>query len=168
MQIGIFFAIFPVAYIPCSMLQQYMPNKIEKRVRMILASVISAVAFLCVGPSELFRFGDSLVVMGIGQFFVGVTLAIQLIPGLPEMVECALEHYPTQERDVKNMSSAMYNSLLGVGQVIAPLYGSSLTQLVGFKHTTELSAALDFVFAVLFFIFAGGATAFSMTYRNFT
>ena len=51
MQIGLFFAIFPIAYIPCSMLQQYVPNKIEKRVRMISASVISAVAFMCVGPS---------------------------------------------------------------------------------------------------------------------
>ena len=106
--------------------------------------------------------------MGIGQFVVGIMLAFQLIPGLPEMVEGALQHYPTQERDVKNMSSAIFNSFLGVGQVMAPLYGSTLNQFVGFKHTTTLSGALDLVFAVLFFTFAGGATAFSLTYRNYT
>ena len=106
--------------------------------------------------------------MGIGQFVVGLMLAMQLIPGLPEMVEGALQHYPTQERDVKNMSSAIFNSFLGVGQVIAPLYGSTLNQFIEFKHTTTLSGALDFVFAVLFFIFAGGATAFSLTYKNYT
>ena len=94
MKIGLFFAIFPVAYIPCSMLQQYVPDKIEKRVRMISASIISGIAFLCVGPSEILKFGDSLFVMGIGQFFVGLMLAMQLIPGLPEMVEGALDHQP--------------------------------------------------------------------------
>lgn len=66
------------------------------------------------------------------------------------------------------MSSAIFNSFLGVGQVIAPLYGSTLNQFIGFKHTTTLSGALDLVFAVLFFIFAGGATAFSLTYKNYT
>ena len=91
---------------------------------------------------------------------MGLMLAMQLIPGLPEMVEGSLVHYPTQERDVKNMSSAIFNSFLGVGQVIAPLYGSTLNQYIGFKHTTTLSAALDFVFAIVFFIFAGGFTAF--------
>ena len=76
MQIGLFFGIFPLAYIPCSMLQQYVPDKIEKRVRMICASIISAVAFLCIGPSEIIHFGDSLTVMGIGQFVMGLMLAM--------------------------------------------------------------------------------------------
>ena len=66
MQIGLFFAIFPCFYIPFSILVQYIPKKIERRVRMILASVIFCIGFLCVGPSELLHFGDSLVVMGIG------------------------------------------------------------------------------------------------------
>ena len=76
------------------MVQQYIPEKIEKRVRMISASTISAVAFLCVGPSQVINFGDSLFVMGIGQYLSGLMLTMQLIPGLPEMLEAALIHYP--------------------------------------------------------------------------
>ena len=61
---------------------------------MILASIVASIAFLCVGPSLMLNFGDSLLVMGIGQGLVGATLAMQLIPALPEMVEGALEHFP--------------------------------------------------------------------------
>ena len=82
---------------------------------MIGACIITAIAFLCVGPSQILHFGDSLVLMGVGQFIMGTMLAMQLIPGLPEMVEGSLIHYPTQERDVKNMSAAIFNSFLGVG-----------------------------------------------------
>ena len=42
-------------------------------------------------------------------------LAMQLIPGLPEMVEGALVHFPGQEREVNNMSSGIFNSFLGLG-----------------------------------------------------
>ena len=87
-------------------------------------------------------------------------LAMQLIPGLPEMVEGALVHFPGQEREVNNMSSGIFNSFLGLGQVIAPLYGSTANALIGFKHTTTISSALDLCFAILYFAFAGGATAF--------
>ena len=54
---------------------------------MIGACIITAIAFLCVGPSQILHFGDSLILMGVGQFIMGTMLAIQLIPGLPEMVE---------------------------------------------------------------------------------
>ena len=63
---------------------------------MLIASFVNAIAFLCVGPSEIFHFGDSLFVMGLGQFLVGLMLGFQLIPGLPEMIESADEHYPKQ------------------------------------------------------------------------
>ena len=58
------------------------------------------------------------------------------------------------------MASGAFNSFLGIGQVIAPLYGSTANALLGFKHTTTISAALDLSFAILYFAFAGGATAF--------
>ena len=61
---------------------------------MILASLVACIAFLCVGPSSMLQFPDSLLLMGIGQGLVGATLAMQLIPALPEMVEGALEHFP--------------------------------------------------------------------------
>ena len=55
-----------------------------------------------------------------------------------------------------------------MGQVIAPLYGSSLEVYIGFQHTTTITAALDLAFAIAYFACAGGYTAFANTFRNYT
>ena len=167
MQIGLFFAIFPCFYIPCSVLVNFISNKIERRVRMILSSIISCVGLLCVGPSSFLHFPDSIPVMCVGQAIVGAMLANQLIPGLPEMEAAAVMHFPKQERKVNNMSAGIFNSFLGIGQIVAPLYGSTANQFLGFQNTTTIAAGLDLVFAIIYFTFAGGYSAFRNTCRNF-
>ena len=75
---------------------------------------MSGVAFCFVGPSFILRFPNSLVVMGIGQSLVDIFTATMMIPGLPEMVESSIPLYPpSQEREVNNLSSGIYNSFLG-------------------------------------------------------
>ena len=167
MQIGLFFAIFPLSYIPCSLIQQYVPKKIDKRLRMIFASVLNAFALLCVGPSDIFYLGDSLIVMAIGQFLIGAMLGFQQIPGLPEMIDSATEQYPKQSKEVKSMVSGIFNQFLGIGYFISPIYGSTLNQYLGFKHTTTIAACIDFSFAILYFACAGGPAAMSKTYANY-
>ena len=66
LQIGLFFAIWPVFYIPASVMVQFFPSWIERRVIIILAVLFTGVAFIFVGPSEFLNFSDSLVLMGIG------------------------------------------------------------------------------------------------------
>ena len=55
---------------------------------------MSCVAFIFVGPSIVLELPNSLVLMGIGQALVGIFTATMMIPGLPEMVESTLPHYP--------------------------------------------------------------------------
>ena len=66
------------------------------------------------------------------------------------------------------MSSGIYNSFLGFGQVIAPAYGAIMTESVGFRMTADVAAIICFVFAVAYFALAGGPTAFSSTCRKET
>ena len=66
MQIGLFFCIFPVFYIICSLTMNFISLKIEKRVRIIVAYVLNFVAFLLIGPSLLLYLPDSLLIMGFG------------------------------------------------------------------------------------------------------
>jgi hypothetical protein len=65
-QIGLFFAILPLVYTPCCLLVEMIPDTIEKRVTMITAAMLSGVSFLFVGPSQMFGFEDSLLLMAIG------------------------------------------------------------------------------------------------------
>ena len=75
MQIGLFFSIFPLFYIINGMLMPLVPKKIDKRARMITAAVIYCIGCLCIGPSLLLEFPNSLAIMGIGQAIGGSMLA---------------------------------------------------------------------------------------------
>ena len=106
--------------------------------------------------------------MGIGQALVGIFTAFMMIPGLPEMVESTLVHYPGQERDVNNLSSGIYNSFLGFGQVIAPAYGAFVTEAVGFRLTADIVAMICLFFGIAYIVLAGGCEAFRNTFRKTT
>ena len=89
-----------------------------------------------------------------------------MIPGLPEMVESTIPEFPGQERDINNLSSGLYNSFLGFGQVLAPIYGSFVTDAVGFRKTADIAAMICFAFALAYFILAGGVEAFRETCKS--
>lgn len=127
---------------------------------------MSGVAFIYVGPSEMFGLSNSLLLMCVGQALLGIFTATMMIPGLPEMVEFALPKFPGQERRVNDLSSGLFNAFLGIGQVIAPLYGSNMTSAVGFRLTSDYVAIICFAFALIYFECGGGADAFIKTGKN--
>ena len=57
---------------------------------------------------------------------MGMTFGGQYIPALPEMAESASERFPGQEKEVNSMSAGLFQSFLGIGFLIAPMYGSIL------------------------------------------
>ena len=166
LQIGLFFAIWPVFYIPASVLVQYMPRSIDRRVTIILSALFCGIAFIFVGPSEIFGFPNSLVLMGFGQALVGIFTAFMMIPGLPEMVESTIPLFPNQERQVNDISAGLYNAFLGFGQVMAPGYGAFMTEAVGFQMTADVVAIVCFIFATIYFLIAGGFTAFRSSFKK--
>jgi MFS-type transporter involved in bile tolerance (Atg22 family) len=64
--IGLFFIIMPIFYIPTSILVQHVPNGIEKRSILIFSSFLAFFANLCAGPSQIFDLPDTVWMMGIG------------------------------------------------------------------------------------------------------
>ena len=168
MQIGIFFAIYAIFYIPSSVVVQFLPKRVDKRFTIILSSLLTGVSFLFVGPSQIFQFPDSLVLMGIGQALAGIFTAFMMIPGLPEMVESTLPLYPGQEREVNDLSSGLFNAFLGIGQVFAPFYGAFMVEAVGFRMTSDIVGVICMFFALTYFIVAGGTNAFKKTCRKKT
>ena len=93
-----------------------------------------------------------------------MTFGGQYILALPEMVENASARFPGQEREVNNMSAGVFQSFLGTGFLLAPLYGSLLKQYIGFRLTEDITAALNLALAILYFSWADGFQAFTTTY----
>ena len=50
-QIGMFFIIMPIFYIPMSVMVQMIPNGVEKRAVLIFSAFLSFFCNLCAGPS---------------------------------------------------------------------------------------------------------------------
>ena len=65
-EIGLFFIVMPIFYIPISIMVQKVPNGVEKRAIMIIACFLSFFGNLCVGPSKIFNFPDTIFMMVIG------------------------------------------------------------------------------------------------------
>ena len=166
-QIGLFFAILPIFYIPSSVAVQFFPTWIEKRVTMILAALFSSFSFLFIGPSQMFNFPDQLYLMGIGQALVGLFIPYMLIPALPEMVDYSLPLYPGQERETNDLSSGIFGAFLGIGQVLSPPYGSFMTARHGFRTTSDVVAIICFIFSLLYFVLGNGPEAIKMTIANY-
>jgi MFS-type transporter involved in bile tolerance (Atg22 family) len=65
-EIGLFFMIMPIFYIPTSLIVQKIPNGIQKRAIIITALIFSFIGNLFTGPSVIFGFKDSIWIMAIG------------------------------------------------------------------------------------------------------
>jgi len=95
-QVGLFFMINPLIYIPTSILVQLVPSGIEKRAIIIFACFLSFFTNLFVGPSEIFSFPNTLTFAIIGQVMKGFVEPFILIPCLPEMIESVISEYPEE------------------------------------------------------------------------
>jgi predicted MFS family arabinose efflux permease len=99
--------------------------------------------------------------MGIGWCLLGISLATFWVPILPEMVELSLPHFPaSQEKQVNATRSGLFNSSMGIGQLISSFYGSILYHWVGFRLTTGIAAIIGFAFFIIYFVFANVKQAF--------
>jgi len=100
---------------------------------MIIACFLSFFGNLCVGPSKIFSFPDTIWVMILGQIAHGVIDPFILIPSLPEMIESVLPLYPPDaETTINDLSCGIFNMFLGIGQIIAPIFGATITEKYGF------------------------------------
>ena len=90
-----------------------------------------------------------------------------LIPGLPEMSDSVIPFFPGQEREVNDLTAGFFNSFLGLGQVLAPTYGSFMTETVGFRLTVDIVAIFFVTFGLIYFVLGDGPKAFRSTIAGF-
>jgi len=90
--------------------------------------------------------------MVAGQVLLGLFIPVGLILALPSMVESVIVYYPNQVSRVNNLSSGVFNTANGLGEVIGPMFGAALYEDHGFRTTSDVTALITFGY-VLVFIF---------------
>ena len=68
---------------------------------------------------------------------------------------------------MNSISSGIYNSLLGIGQILSPPFSTFSTDKLGFRMTTDIVGLICLAFGTLYFIFGGGVSAVLETITNF-
>ena len=68
------------------------------------------------------------------------------------MVEYAIGKYPGQETTVNNLSSGIFCTMNGLGEVVGPLFGAQLHERFGFRMTSDLTSVVAFFYVLIFFI----------------
>jgi hypothetical protein len=70
--------------------------------------------------------------MALGNIVMGLAYPAMLVPSLPEMIKQGRVAFPNEADDVNDLASGIFNSGLGVGQILGPIFGSYLTHAFNF------------------------------------
>ena len=119
-QVGLIFCICSGVYILGSVITAHISSSFPKKATIMIGLFTSFIAQLFCGPSSIFGLpGDSILLMCIGQAMVGITLALVIIPGLPEIIEEIERKYPklsaNEKTKVSDISSGVINCAYGIG-----------------------------------------------------
>lgn len=113
-----------------------------------------AICEFCIGPSMFLP--DSIWIMAIGQFSLGIFVTFFIIPCLPEMIEDVKKKYPHKPFEASDISSGVFNAMLGFGSMLSPLYGSYMTAAFGFRFCTDTVGYSLLAYSIAYFVLCIG------------
>ena len=143
------------------------PARVDKRVTLMSSALLMGIFNVFIGPSQIFALPETLVLVVIGLVMSGSCMAPMTIPVLPEMIEASQAKFPSQNaRTTNNYVSAIFNTALGLGTCIGPLYGATAYERLNFRLTCDILALFVLAFGITYFACAEGRQAFSRTFGS--
>ena len=120
----------------------------------MIGALFGSFSMLFVGPSHSFT--NSLALMAAGQLLIGGFGLFLMVPVIPEMINSASTFYPDQIIEITDISAGVFNSGLGIGQVIGPIFGSYMTKMFDFRNWCDMIGVILLTYSVIYFIFGDG------------
>jgi MFS family permease len=120
----------------------------------MMGALLSSFSMLLIGPSHYLP--NELYLMGLGQLCIGGFGLFLMVPVIPEMISAGNKLYPGKLIEVTDVSAGVFNSGLGVGQVIGPIFGSYVTQATDFRTCSDMIGIILFVYTIVYFLLGDG------------
>lgn len=153
-QIGMFFSIQPISYIILSFTISWFTKNYANRGLIMMGGVLGAFSMFLIGPSHYLP--NQLYLMGLGQLCIGGFGLFLMVPVIPEMINSGAKYYPTKIIELTDISAGVFNSGLGIGQVIGPIFGSYVTEATDFRSCSDIVGYILFAYAILYFLLGDG------------
>jgi MFS family permease len=152
--IGTFFSIQPISYVILSFTITWFTDIFANRGLLMAGAFLSGISMFLVGPSHYLP--NDLNLMGVGQLCIGAFGLFLMVPAIPEMINAASEIYPKRIIEITDMSAGVFNCCLGIGMVVAPIYGSNFTTLYDFRNCSDVVGCVLLAYCLIYFILGGG------------
>ena len=77
------------------------------------------------------------------------------------MIQSVINEYPpSYENEINNSASGMFNMFLGLGQILGPMYGATMSARYGFRVACDFVAIFCLFYAIMYYLLADGKSAF--------
>lgn len=152
--IGMFFSIQPISYIIVSFTISWFTKYYANRGLIMIGAIWGAFSMMLVGPSHYLP--NEIIYMALGQLWIGWFGLFLMVPVIPEMISAASPLYPNRIIEITDVSAGVFNSGLGLGQVLGPIFGSYVTKATDFQTWADMVGLLLFAYAIIYFLFGNG------------
>ena len=130
---------------------------IDERTLMFIGALALCLAYIMMGPwSLIFPNELGLVLAGIPVLAFGESLTysiIYVVFSIPFMVKSATTKYGYANDDILNDVISSFGVIFGaLGEITGSLYAGFAADLIGIENTFTYAGALNFIFAVVFFL----------------
>lgn len=156
--IGIFFSINAVSYVISSLVISWFTYYFKNRTLIVVGMFAAGLSQFLIGPSPFLP--DNVYIMAVGQLTLGGCIIFFLITSLPEMINDVVSIHPHQKLEASDISSGVFNSMLGCGQMISPLYGSYVTDQIGFRWCADTIGYFLISYSFIYFVLCIGVEMF--------
>lgn len=143
------------------------PQRVQKRFIIIVSTWTTAAAYFLVGPSQLLGLPNTVTTTAIGLGCVGVFNPALLIAAMPELNKVAVDQYedhyeenPALKQHVSNLAAGILNSVLSMGQLLSPIYGTIVQAKLGFRWTCDIVSLFTLLFGGVYLFYGSGWEAF--------
>ena len=146
---GIYFSIYYIMYTIGNLCISFFTNRFDSKLIIVVWLFMWGWANFLVGPSPFLP--NSFVIMWVGQFLNGAFTNF-LITCLPVMIDDVWKEYPRRKNEVSDVSSGIFTLMLNLGQTVAPIYGSNMINVIGFRWWADSIAYLLIAYSIVYLI----------------
>ena len=128
---GLMFSILSIGYTVTALFVSYITDRFDNKFLMFVGMFTCGLSNFLMGPSILLP--NSLIIIGAGLLFSGTAGVFFIVTIIPEMTKRVEAKFPSQVREASDMCSGLCNAMLGLGQMVGPIYGGEITRISNYR-----------------------------------
>ncbi|XP_071481859.1 MFS-type transporter SLC18B1-like [Diadema antillarum] len=152
--VGLLFLLAGGCYAISSPIWGYLAEQFKiSRLLVILGSIMSAVAFLLMGPSPLLDLPNELWIICVSLFLAGVFVSASVIASFTDFYLAALKNDLPNDMSTQAVVSGIYNSVYSLGNFVGPSVGGVMMDTYGFDWSVTILAGIQILVAIILALF---------------